>query len=138
MLEAIYGLFFYLFIQLIFMVAINSQLNLFYQFEIMAYDDVDMFILEALEKNQEASFYKSSIITIQFRRPDGTLNLYQYYRDSSGVPWIIEKPNDGYVPRIRDAKSFGVEKVGDNIFKITITLQTGKSYQFIFPLKPRV
>ncbi|OYQ66785.1 hypothetical protein [Aerococcus sp. 1KP-2016] len=138
LIEAIYGLFLYLFIQIIFMMTMNSQMRTFHHYETMTYDDVDMFMFETLTQNQEASYYKHSNTYLTIKRPDGSLASYEYYRDSNGVPWIRVKVSGGHIPKIREAKSFGVVKLSENIFQITVTLQTGKSYQFIWSLKPRI
>lgn len=83
LLEMIYGLFFYALIQITFLAVMGTEMNIYNRYEVMAYDDFDIFSNQFLTDHTQTELVRYTADTLSLKE-NNKVGIYRYYKDSNG------------------------------------------------------
>lgn len=133
LLEMIYGLFFYALVQFTFLAVIGTEMNIYSRYEVMAYDDFDIFSNQFLTDHTQTELVKYTANTISLKE-NNKVGTYRFYKDSKGNFWIRYSLNGGYEPQIPNATGLTIQELGNGNFLFKVKLLDGKDYKILLPL----
>lgn len=133
LLEMIYGLFFYALIQITFLAVMGTEMNIYNRYEVMAYDDFDIFSNQFLTDHTQTELVRYTADTLSLKEND-KIGIYRYYKDSNGNSWIIYSLNGGYEPQIPNATGLTIQELDNGSFLFKVRLFDGKDYKILLPL----
>lgn len=133
LLEMIYGLFFYALIQITFLAVMGTEMNIYNRYEVMAYDDFDIFSNQFLTDHTQTELVRYTADTLSLKE-NNKVGIYRYYKDSNGNSWIRYSLNGGYEPQIPNATGLTVQELDNGNFLFKVRLFDGKDYKILLPL----
>ena len=133
LLEMIYGLFFYFFIQITFLAVMGTEMNIYNRYEVMAYDDFDIFSNQFLTDHTQTELVRYTADTLSLKE-NNKVGIYRYYKDSNGNSWIRYSLNGGYEPQIPNATGLTIQELDNGNFLFKVRLFDGKDYKILLPL----
>ena len=133
LLEMIYGLFFYALIQITFLAVMGTEMNIYNRYEVMAYDDFDIFSNQFLTDHSQTELVRYTADTLSLKE-NNKVGIYRYYKDSNGNSWIRYSLNGGYEPQIPNATGLTVQELDNGNFLFKVRLFDGKDYKILLPL----
>lgn len=133
LLEMIYGLFFYALIQITFLAVMGTEMNIYNRYEVMAYDDFDIFSNQFLTDHTQTELVRYTADTLSLKE-NNKVGIYRYYKDSNGNSWIRYSLNGGYEPQIPNATGFTIQELDNGNFLFKVRLFDGKDYKILLPL----
>lgn len=133
LLEMIYGLFFYALIQITFLAVMGTEMNIYNRYEVMAYDDFDIFSNQFLTDHTQTELVRYTADTLSLKE-NNKVGIYRYYKDSNGNSWIRYSLNGGYEPQIPNATSLTIQELDNGNFLFKVRLFDGKDYKILLPL----
>ena len=133
LLEMIYGLFFYALIQITFLAVMGTEMNIYNRYEVMAYDDFDIFSNQFLTDHTQTELVRYTADTLSLKE-NNKVGIYRYYKDSNGNSWIRYSLNGGYEPQIPNATGLTIQELDDGNFLFKVRLFDGKDYKILLPL----
>lgn len=133
LLEMIYGLFFYALIQITFLAVMGTEMNIYNRYEVMAYDDFDIFSNQFLTDHTQTELVRYTADTLSFKE-NNKVGIYRYYKDSNGNSWIRYSLNGGYEPQIPNATGLTIQELDNGNFLFKVRLFDGKDYKILLPL----
>lgn len=133
LLEMIYGLFFYALIQITFLAVMGTEMNIYNRYEVMAYDDFDIFSNQFLTDHTQTELVRYTADTLSLKE-NNKVGIYRYYKDSNGKSWIRYSLNGGYEPQIPNATGLTVQELDNRNFLFKVRLFDGKDYKILLPL----
>lgn len=133
LLEMIYGLFFYALIQITFLAVMGTEMNIYNRYEVMAYDDFDIFSNQFLTDHTQTELVRYTADTLSLKE-NNKVGIYRYYKDSNGNSWIRYSLNGGYEPQIPYATGLTIQELDMGNFLFKVRLFDGKDYKILLPL----
>ncbi len=133
LLEMIYGLFFYALIQITFLAVMGTEMNIYNRYEVMAYDDFDIFSNQFLTDHTQTELVRYTADTLSLKE-NNKVGIYRYYKDSNGNSWIRYSLNGGYEPQIPNATGLTIQELDNGNFLFKVRLFDGKDYKILLPL----
>lgn len=133
LLEMIYGLFFYALIQITFLAVMGTEMNIYNRYEVMAYDDFDIFSNQFLTDHTQTELVRYTADTLSLKE-NNKVDIYRYYKDSNGNSWIRYSLNGGYEPQIPNATGLTIQELDNGNFLFKVRLFDGKDYKILLPL----
>lgn len=133
LLEMIYGLFFYALIQITFLAVMGTEMNIYNRYEVMAYDDFDIFSNQFLTDHTQTELVRYTADTLSLKE-NNKVGIYRYYKDSNGNSWIRYSLNGGYEPQIPNATGLTIQDLDNGNFLFKVRLFDGKDYKILLPL----
>lgn len=133
LLEMIYGLFFYALIQITFLAVMGTEMNIYNRYEVMAYDDFDIFSNQFLTDHTQTELVRYTPDTLSLKE-NNKVGIYRYYKDSNGNSWIRYSLNGGYEPQIPYATGLTIQELDMGNFLFKVRLFDGKDYKILLPL----
>lgn len=133
LLEMIYGLFFYALIQFTFLTVMGTEMNIYNRYEVMAYDDFDIFSNRFLTDHTQTELVRYTANTLSLKE-NNKVGIYQFYKDSNGNFWIRYSLNGGYEPQIPNATGLTIKELDHGNFLFKVKLFDGKDYKILLPL----
>ncbi|MGH2063098.1 hypothetical protein ACRCJW_01020 [Aerococcus urinaeequi] len=133
LLEMIYGLFFYALIQITFLAVMGTEMNIYNRYEVMAYDDFDIFSNQFLTDHTQTELIRYTADTLSLKE-NNKVGIYRYYKDSNGNSWIRYSLNGGYEPQIPNATGLIIQELDNGNFLFKVRLFDGKDYKILLPL----
>lgn len=133
LLEMIYGLFFYALIQITFLAVMGTEMNIYNRYEVMAYDDFDIFSNQFLTDHTQTELVRYTANTLSLKE-NNKVGIYRYYKDSNGNSWIRYSLNGGYEPQIPNATGLTIQELDNGNFLFKVRLFDGKNYKILLPL----
>lgn len=133
LLEMIYGLFFYALIQITFLAVMGTEMNIYNRYEVMAYDDFDIFSNQFLTDHTQTELIRYTADTLSLKE-NNKVGIYRYYKDSNGNSWIRYSLNGGYEPQIPNATGLTIQELDNGNFLFKVRLFDGKDYKILLPL----
>lgn len=133
LLEMIYALFFYALIQITFLAVMGTEMNIYNRFEVMAYDDFDIFSNQFLTDHTQTELVRYTADTLSIKE-NNKVGIYRYYKDSNGNSWIRYSLNGGYEPQIPNATGLTIQELDNGNFLFKVRLFDGKDYKILLPL----
>lgn len=133
LLEMIYGLFFYALIQITFLAVMGTEMNIYNRYEVMAYDDFDIFSNQFLTDHTQTELVRYTADTLSLKE-NNKVGIYRYYKDSNGNSWIRYSLNGGYEPQIPNATGLTIQELDNGNFLFKVRLFGGKDYKILLPL----
>lgn len=133
LLEMIYGLFFYAIIQITFLAVMGTEMNIYNRYEVMAYDDFDIFSNQFLTDHTQTELVRYTADTLSLKE-NNKVGIYRYYKDSNGNSWIRYSLNGGYEPQIPNATGLTIQELDNGNFLFKVRLFDGKDYKILLPL----
>lgn len=133
LLEMIYGLFFYALIQITFLAVMGTEMNIYNRYEVMAYDDFDIFSNQFLTDHSQTELVRYTADTLSLKE-NNKVGIYRYYKDSNGNSWIRYSLNGGYEPQIPNATGLTIQELDNGNFLFKVRLFDGKDYKILLPL----
>ncbi|MGH2105605.1 hypothetical protein [Aerococcus urinaeequi] len=133
LLEMIYGLFFYALIQITFLAVMGTEMNIYNRYEVMAYDDFDIFSHQFLTDHTQTELVRYTADTLSLKE-NNKVGIYRFYKDSNGNPWIRYSLNGGYEPQIPNATGLTIQELDNGNFLFKVRLFDGKDYKILLPL----
>ena len=133
LLEMIYGLFFYALVQFTFLAIIGTEMNIYNRYEVMAYDDFDIFSNQFLTDHTQTELVRYTADTLSLKE-NNKVGIYRYYKDSNGNSWIRYSLNGGYEPQIPNATGLAIQELDNGNFLFKVRLFDGKDYKILLPL----
>ncbi len=133
LLEMIYGLFFYALIQITFLAVMGTEMNIYNRYEVMAYDDFDIFSNQFLTDHTQTELVRYTADTLSLKE-NNKVGIYRYYKDSNGNSWIRYSLNGGYEPQIPNATGLTIQELDNGNFLFKVRLFDDKDYKILLPL----
>lgn len=133
LLEMIYGLFFYALIQFTFLAVMGTEMNIYNRYEVMAYDDFDIFSNQFLTDHTQTELVGYTANTLSLKE-NNKVGIYRFYKDSNGNFWIRYSLNGGYEPQIPNATRLTIKELDHGNFLFKVRLFDGKDYKILLPL----
>ena len=133
LLEMIYGLFFYALIQITFLAVMGTEMNIYNRYEVMAYDDFDIFSNQFLTDHTQTELVRYTADTLSLKE-NNKVGIYRYYKDSNGNSWIRYSLNGGYEPQIPYATGLTIQELDNGNFLFKVRLFDSKDYKILLPL----
>lgn len=133
LLEMIYGLFFYALIQITFLAVMGAEMNIYNRYEVMAYDDFDIFSNQFLTDHTQTELVRYTANTLSLKE-NNKVGIYRFYKDSNGNSWIRYSLNGGYEPQIPNATGLTIQELDNGNFLFKVRLFDGKDYKILLPL----
>lgn len=133
LLEMIYGLFFYALIQITFLAVMGTEMNIYNRYEVIAYDDFDIFSNQFLTDHTQTELVRYTADTLSLKE-NNKVGIYRYYKDSNGNSWIRYSLNGGYEPQIPNATGLTIQELDNGNFLFKVRLFDGKDYKILLPL----
>lgn len=134
LLEIIYGLFFYSLIQFGFLLVMDSEIDIYQNYEVISYDDFDIFSFQLLETSKESNFVSYTPNTITISETGKGIGTYRYRVDNFKNPWLIYSLNGGYQPKVKNVHSLKISHLYKENYLMEIKLANNKNYQLVLPL----
>lgn len=133
LLEMIYGLFFYALIQFTFVAVMGTEMNIYNRYEVMAYDDFDIFSNQFLTDHTQTELVGYTANTLSLKE-NNKVGIYRFYKDSNGNFWIRYSLNGGYEPQIPNATRLTIKELDHGNFLFEVRLFDGRDYKILLPL----
>lgn len=133
LLEMIYGLFFYALVQFTFLAVIGTEINIYSRYEVMTYDDFDIFSNQFLTDHTQTELVRYTANTLSLKE-NNKVGIYSFYKDSNGNSWIRYSLNGGYEPQIPNATGLTIQELDNGNFLFKVRLFDGKDYKILLPL----
>ena len=133
LLEMIYGLFFYALIQFTFLAVMGTEMNIYNRYEVMAYDDFDIFSNQFLTDHTQTELVGYTANTLSLKE-NNKVGIYRFYKDSNGNFWIRYSLNGGYEPQIPNATRLTIKELDHGNFLFEVRLFDGRDYKILLPL----
>ncbi len=133
LLEMIYGLFFYALIQFTFVAVMGTEMNIYNRYEVMAYDDFDIFSNQFLTDHMQTELVGYTANTLSLKE-NNKVGIYRFYKDSNGNFWIRYSLNGGYEPQIPNATRLTIKELDHGNFLFEVRLFDGRDYKILLPL----
>ncbi|WP_290490978.1 MULTISPECIES: hypothetical protein [unclassified Aerococcus] len=133
LLEMVYGLFFYALVQFTFLAVIGTEMNIYSRYEVMTYDDFDIFSNQFLTDHTQTEQVRYTANTLSLKE-NNKVGTYSFYKDSNGNSWIRYSLNGGYEPQIPNATDLTIQELDNGNFLFKVRLFDGKDYKILLPL----